>query len=98
MLHYAICFVLPDNSKHEYSNTVNSLPPKTYHLSPSLPPPGILFMSVENQAKAYALEVEDGTSAAFAIRRQKLLRQIFKLRKISLDFFGTFLGNAKKYI
>ncbi|WP_347420052.1 hypothetical protein [Mesonia sp.] len=55
-------------------------------------------MSVENQAKAYALKVEDGTSAAFAIRRQKLLRQIFKLRKISLDFFGTFLGNAKKYI
>ena len=53
-------------------------------------------MSLENQARTCALEVEDGTSVAFAIRRQKLLRQIFKLRKISLDFFGSFWGNAKK--
>ena len=53
-------------------------------------------MSVENQARTCALEVEDCIRraqvrgmhcVAFAIRRQKLLRQIFKLRKISLDFY-----------
>ena len=62
MLHYAIASFCMTIQKHEYSNTDHyklntpySLKPTTYLL---VYPPGILFMSVENQAKAYALEVE----------------------------------------